>query len=352
MLITLSAYKNQVNEYIQKYLQSQKSLFKCSHHISRQVFTTIASSATKGKCIRGSLVLHLSSLFNYKSIHTIIPIAAALELIHFGLLVQDDVMDNDLLRRGKPTVFATYQNTLGQVGTKDLRWLSGSLAHLTGSLCFFLANKMLCEANFSSDLKIQMLRVFQKEIAQIEIAQMDDLIYGKTASEPNQNIIENIYRYKTGRYSFSLPFVLTALITKQSPELISDLEKIGEPLGILFQIKDDELSINGNTKETGKSIGSDIIENKKTLIRHILFTTADEITKKRLHSFFGSSSLSSQDLQFIKTYMISTPVQSKLDKIIKKHEKKLISLLKKSVLPISIGTFINDLQTYVLSRKT
>ena len=75
-------------------------------------------------------------------------------------------------------------------------------------------------------------------------------------------------RYKTGRYSFSLPLLAGAMLADAPAELRGKLETFGESIGLLFQIRDDELGLFGDERELGKPVGSDVREGKKT--HHLL----------------------------------------------------------------------------------
>ena len=67
-----------------------------------------------------------------------------------------------------------------------------------------------------------------------------------------------------------------AVLTKQPKGTLATLQEIGEHLGIVFQIKDDELSLYGDEAETGKPVGSDVKEGKTTLFKHALYRRATE----------------------------------------------------------------------------
>jgi geranylgeranyl diphosphate synthase type I len=82
--------------------------------------------------------------------------------------------------------------------------------------------------------------------------------------------------------------------------LKKNLEKFGEHLGLIFQIKDDDLGMMGNVEEIGKPVGSDVREGKKTLYYFFLFQKSTSNEKKELKKIFGNKNLSKADLSYVR----------------------------------------------------
>src|SRR6185437_3870747 len=123
---------------------------------------------------------------------------------------------------------------------------------------------------------------------------------GYTQNIVTQEEIEQVYRYKTARYTFSLPLMLGALLAQKDATIIQQLENFGEKIGTLFQLKDDDISLFGKEETTGKPEGSDIRENKKTLHRHYLFQYASSEEKQQLQTLFGKQNLTKNDIAYVR----------------------------------------------------
>jgi geranylgeranyl diphosphate synthase type I len=95
---------------------------------------------------------------------------------------------------------------------------------------------------------------------------MQDVYLGSMRGTVEEEQVLELYRCKTARYTFSLPLVSGALAAGAGEELIVQLEELGEHLGIVFQLKDDELDLMGDEEHTGKPVGTDLEEGKKTLL--------------------------------------------------------------------------------------
>ena len=94
----------------------------------------------------------------------------------------------------------------------------------------------------------------------------------------------NTYRHKTGRYTFSLPISLGALLRGSNIDTRHKLERMGEYLGVIFQIKDDEIGLFGDPDLTGKPNSSDLAEGKKTVFTQGLWKTMEESQKTELEA--------------------------------------------------------------------
>ncbi len=119
---------------------------------------------------------------------------------------------------------------------------------------------------------------------------MQDVYFGATDSSlaVDEDQVLAVYRYKTGRYTFTLPLQIGAIIAGQGDAVLASLERIGETMGVIFQIKDDELGLFGEEAEIGKPVGSDIAEGKKTIFYVYLMQALSGRQRRRAQALFGS----------------------------------------------------------------
>jgi geranylgeranyl pyrophosphate synthase len=169
--------------------------------------------------------------------------AVAVELIHMATLVHDDVVDGALLRRGRPTVFATSGR---------------EAATATGDFLFSRALSLLVE-NGSAD-QVATLSGACLSLARGELAQRED------AHDVNVTIERYMRRceLKTGRL-FSAACALGALAGGRSAHEAAALSSYGLALGIAFQLLDDVLDVSGSPERTGKRRGTDLLDGTVTL---------------------------------------------------------------------------------------
>jgi geranylgeranyl diphosphate synthase type I len=255
----LQAKKSLIDGYLIQFLDGEKENFKKINFWGEDLIEKLKKFVVAGKTIRGTLVFLSSEMFDFYDEKTILPAAAAMELIQSSLLIHDDIMDRDLKRRGIKSVFATYLPIAQKEKFPDPFHFAASMGICAGDIGFFLAFKLIN----SLPLKEKIADV----IIQVGLGQMADAYWGYKKETPKLADIEKIYLYKTARYSFSLPLALGAIISHQPKKTILLLEKLGESLGVAFQIKDDMKDKNVKNKDIFKKLDKLIGHSKQLIAR-------------------------------------------------------------------------------------
>ena len=286
---------------------------------SKDVVKRLKESVSNGKMVRGSLFLRTYELLGGKE--DVLDTALAIELVHNTLCVHDDVMDKDEFRRGKQTMHKQYESIVS-----DTHY-GYSMAICVGDVGFFKSFSLFDK---------RVMDIVSVELEKCGYGQMQDIHLAYSSREPTKEQIIDVYRHKTARYTFSMPMMLAARIANSYVDLFS---KLGENLGIIFQIIDDDIGIFGDLKEIGKTPGSDIVENKKTLHRYFLLEKYPEFKK-----YFGTK-VSAKELDLIKEKMLE--IKPKIQKILNHHQQEANKLIEK--LPCD-KTFFEELSNYNLSR--
>lgn len=302
--------------------------------------------ASSGKMLRGGLVMLAHSLFRGKNEGDALKAAGAMELLQSGFLVHDDIMDRDTRRRGHESVFYRYKTFADASGFSDSYHFGESLGICEGDAAFFFAFEII------SGLDRKIAGLFSKEAADVALAQMKDVYYGYLADSPGEEAVLNLYKYKTGRYTFSLPLVAGSILACMDEKTCELIGRIGESLGLIFQIKDDEIGLFGSEKETGKPAGSDIKENKKGLYRYYLFRMADPQTGDELTRIFGSGSITDRDLDFVREAAVKSGAARAAGSKISEQRHDAENLMGKleGADPVYIKV-MHELLEYSVSRK-
>ena len=235
-----------VDIFIKKYFNTQKY----SELIPVMKYGTLFG----GKKIRSTIILNTSKIFNIRS-NQIINLCAAVECIHSYSLIHDDLpcMDNDTLRRGKPSTHIKFGE---------------STAILAGNSLLTLAFEIIADKKFNVDttVKLNLIKKLSECAGHVGIAggQFLDLNYEKKKIDFKKII--NMQRKKTGKL-FEFCCLAPAIIAKKSIKTQKEMSMVGAELGLLFQIADDLLDIKGNKKNTGKPVKKDKKKGKSTLIK-------------------------------------------------------------------------------------
>ena len=206
-----------------------------------------------GKKIRSKILLDIGSIFKIKY-QTLIAIGAAVECIHAYSLIHDDLpcMDNDTLRRGKPSTHIKFGE---------------ATAVLAGNSLLTMAFEILSSSylKISESSKLSLIKRLSECSGHLGIAggQYLDLNFEK--KKVSKNKIINMEVKKTGKL-FSFCCSVAPIIKNRSAKEINFFDKIGSNVGLLFQIADDVIDYQGSSKVAGKKTGKDKKKGKATLI--------------------------------------------------------------------------------------
>jgi geranylgeranyl diphosphate synthase, type II len=203
-----------------------------------------------GKRIRPVLALATARSLG-RAPESVLPAAAALELIHTYSLIHDDLpaMDDDELRRGRPTSHVVYGE---------------NVAILAGDGLFAEAVRLFCEQQEGEPAAV--LAALSELLAAIGV---DGMVGGQyidvTETGLDADALRRLHSLKTGRLIAASVGVVLALGGLGEPETIP-YRRFAEELGVLFQIVDDILDVTGSDEELGKPHGSDERHGKLTYV--------------------------------------------------------------------------------------
>lgn len=244
----LNDYKKEIEEYLDEYFRGKGTYNKKIYEASGY------SIKVGGKRIRPVLLLMTYNLYkeDYKKVMSM---AAAIEMIHTYSLIHDDLpaMDNDDLRRGKPTNHKVFGD---------------AIAILAGDA--LLTEAMIEMMNFSLKQGSECALKASREIA--VAAGAEGMIAGQVVdilSEEKESMSEDELQYmhlkKTGEL-IRASILAGAILAEAPEEDINKLNLFGKKLGLAFQIKDDILDVEGSVEKLGKNVKQDEKQNKVNFI--------------------------------------------------------------------------------------
>jgi geranylgeranyl diphosphate synthase type I len=309
MLSYFEDKKAKISTYLKEFLAEKGTRFSTINTLGKDVCDRIYDFAIQGKMIRGGLVslgfgMSRNGHFPKAGPEQMIQAGAAVELFQSALLVHDDIMDRDQVRRGFGSVFYQYARMADRAGIADAYHLGESLGICAGDLSYFLAFEVLSRLEVGPLIYQRIQKLVSQELAYVGIAQMQDIYWGASNGSVSDEEVLHLYLYKTGRYTFSLPLMIGGLLAEQSEHTLNLLEKVGEHMGIIFQLKDDEIGLFGDQSEIGKPIGSDIREGKKTLYYGLLQKRASSEDLARIAYLIGNPDINEQDVQYVRDLVV------------------------------------------------
>ena len=220
-----------------------------------------------GKKIRSKILLDIGVMFKIKY-KTLIVIGAAVECIHAYSLIHDDLpcMDNDKLRRGKPSTHIKFGE---------------STAVLAGNSLLTMAFEILTSSNLKIDnkIKVNLVQKLSESSGHLGIAGGQYLDLSFENKKITKNKIIDMEIKKTGKL-FSFCCAVPAIIKKKNNKDIRFFENTGANIGLLFQIADDLIDFRGSSKDAGKITGKDKKKGKATLISLLGYQNAVKYSDK------------------------------------------------------------------------
>jgi geranylgeranyl diphosphate synthase type I len=308
-----------------------------------------------GKRVRPFLTINaFDSVGGDHSTGNIVRASLAIELLHSGSLLHDDVIDKDETRRGKPAfhvVFRDIYTDKKKDTTFRAKDFGEAMSIFAGDLCFPYAIESIIQSNFPEQLKIRALQSFTqafREVIDGVIIETGDAIL----HDGNEITYKQMISLKTGAL-IRKAIEIGAILGNGTQSQIDALVKYCNGIGMAFQIQDDILGIFGNPEELGKPVGGDIRENKQTILRIHAMKNASKEQAKRLHELMGKEDITTQEVVEVQKIFKETGAMEYAYQIMKNATTDAISALDEAKPALKDGpkTQFIALAKYLESRK-
>jgi len=291
-----------VNKYLNSKLKGNpKKLYDAAGHLI----------VNGGKRLRPYMVIRSCQILGGKSSTAMIA-ASAVEMVHNFTLVHDDIMDNDEMRHGVPTVHKKF---------------GMPIAILAGDVLFSKAFQIISESKLSPNANTHLISRLAKACVDVCEGQLLDIKMADEKRIPTEAEYIAMIGKKTAAL-FDVSCAMGAICATNKPKDISNLSDFGRNLGIAFQITDDLIGVMGDPKVTKKPVGNDLREGKKSLPILMAIKLAKGNEKKTILKAFGNSKISKKDLnkavEVIRSLGIEEKVRNQALKYAEKSEKSLI----------------------------
>ena len=205
--------------------------------------------AAGGKRLRPAVLMLAADAVKPGSSDDLLHAALALEVTHTFTLIHDDIMDDDNLRRGVPTVHTKWDMPTGI---------------LAGDVLYARAFEHLCMANAKDDAKVRAVTMLARACADICEGQHMDMSFEHRTDVTEPEYLEMV-RKKTG-VLYAAAAGIGAILAGGGPVQVKALYHFGLNTGIAFQIQDDLIDLLTPAEKSGKDQASDLREGKQTLL--------------------------------------------------------------------------------------
>lgn len=283
-------YKSKLKEFEVELKKINKTFIEKDNPIVIDAINKFINMNGDGKFLRGCLIdlgYKLNKNDDYAK-----TLSLAYETFETSILIHDDIIDNAHLRRNKETIHETYKNEFKKYNVENDN-TNNSLALCIGDLGFFYTTELITK-KYKNDKNLAKLlsyynniviKTIKGEIIDVALPFIEKNDKKHTLHE--EDIME-IYKLKTSWYTIVGPFVLGMILGNSKVKDMEIFEKVLEPLGIAFQIKDDILGIYSSKEILGKSVYSDIEEFKQTILYSYIKIKRNDLLDELL-KYYGRS---------------------------------------------------------------
>ena len=212
--------------------------------------TVLYSIHAGGKRIRPYLLLEVLDSLQVPITIAHAQVAAALEMIHTGSLIHDDLpaMDDDDFRRGRLT---------------NHKMFGEALAILAGDALFLDPYALIAQADLPNEIKVDLIASLSLSSGSMGMVAGQVLDMEGEGKHLNLEELQTIHANKTGKL-LTFPFQAAGVIAGLDENLQKQLKTVGELIGLAFQVRDDVLDVTASFEEIGKTPQKDLQAEKST----------------------------------------------------------------------------------------
>ncbi|SED98685.1 geranylgeranyl diphosphate synthase, type II [Arthrobacter alpinus] len=340
--------KDQVQATLDEYFQDQEQRARNYSAAFGDLWAKMALTTKGGKWMRPRLVYVTYSAFGGSDTRACGEMAAAFEVLHAALLVHDDVIDRDFIRRGAATIGAGYRDMAANLGRDlpDAEHAGFSASIIAGDLLLTGALRLATSASRGHPHSVTILETMHEAIFAAAAGELDDLLFSLGDGNAQLPEVLKMERLKTAVYSFEMPLRAGALLAGQTLETADALAAVGRDIGIAYQVIDDVLGTFGDAAETGKSIDSDLREGKRTILTTFA-AEAEEFTAV-LQSFRGGR----VDADAIRDVLRQLGAEKFAVGLAQSLVSDALDRAQELALPASLYAELSDICEYVLTRRS
>src|ERR1700712_1088054 len=270
-----------------------------------RLWEQLEASATGGKRFRPRMVFCAYQSLGGTDLEAAAYVGAAFELLHTALIVHDDVIDHDFVRRGIPNISGSYRDkALARGATEKAADHSGiSAAVIAGDLALFNAYRLIDRSGVADVTRDRLVEVMDDALFASAAGELIDVDFSHLTAMPRVDAILTMERLKRAVYCFECPLQAGAILAGASEVIVATLADFGREIGVAYQIVDDLLGVFGRESETGKTTIGDLREGKRTVLISYATTTKEWA---EIDPLIGKSDLSEQEAECVRALLESS----------------------------------------------
>lgn len=349
-LLPLSAERQgQVDAVLARFFSLSKNRAAAFGPQYVQLWQTLENNTIGGKRFRPRMVMTAYEALGGRDTEAAAYVGAAFEMLHTALIVHDDVIDHDFVRRGIPNISGTYRDSALAAGRNArIAEHSGiSAAVIAGDLALFNAYRLIDRSGVADLTRARLTEVMDDALFASAAGELIDVDFAIQAEIPRVDDILTMERLKTAVYTFECPLQAGAILAGASDEVVGTLGDFGRDLGIAYQIVDDLLGVFGTEAETGKTTIGDLREGKRTVL--IAYATSTREWAE-VADVFGTEELTEDDAVRIRAVLVSCGARNFTEGLARYYANRALARLAEPHIPPALRAELHPVADDVLSR--
>jgi len=306
-------------------------------------------SAKGGKRFRPRMVFSAYEALGGTDVEAAAYVGAAFELLHTALIVHDDVIDHDFVRRGIPNVSGSYRDRALAAGASeaaaDHKGISAAV--IAGDLALFNAYRLIDRSGVGDVTRDRMVEVMDEALFASAAGELIDVDFSHLTEMPRVDDILTMERLKTAVYSFECPLQAGAILAGASEQIVATLADFGREIGVAYQIVDDLLGVFGQADETGKTTIGDLREGKRTVLISYATTTREWA---EIEPLIGKADLTEIEADRVRELLVSTGARSFAEGLARYYANRALSRLAEAHVPKKLRDELVPVGDSVLRR--
>ena len=310
---------------------------RASHHGEgyRGLWTAARDASAGGKKIRPALVLATHRALHGEDPYAAVQVATAFELLHTAFLLHDDVIDGDLIRRGRPNLAGARLIEAvdrGVPADEAAAWGQAS-AILAGDLLIHAAQSLVAGISGPESRRRALLDLLDHCVFVTAAGELADVAYGSRVETVALTEVLAMTQSKTASYTFEGPLAAGAIVAGAAPEVVAGLGEFGRTIGTAFQLRDDLLGVFGDEEHTGKSAVNDLRNRKLTPL--MVVARASE-ARGRLDALLDTDPFDEATAAAVRDLLIACGARSTIERMIAAHVRRAIEVIDTSPFSVTL----------------
>lgn len=318
-------------------------------HRFERLWDVIERNTAGGKRFRPRMVMLAYTSLGGTDLEAGSQLAAAYEMLHTALIIHDDVIDRDFVRRGHANISGSYRDRATTAGiplpAAEHRGMSAAV--IAGDLALSAAYRLVDRTGVADNVRLRLRALLDDAITASAAGELADVDFSLGPDQPTVDEIVEMERQKTAVYSFEAPLQSGAVLAGAFDETIEQLGEFGRNIGIAYQIVDDILGVFGREEATGKSTLGDLREGKRTVITARAATHASWAPVAGL---FGKPDLDEDEAAQIRGVLVDSGARSFAESLAADFTNRAWEHLASDAIPAALRNELQPVVRKVLER--